>query len=181
MPKTALPTFTFETGLCLLRRLPSPFNGAWRTVPVWMVVGRLATGVPFFLQYQGQGTGHTQWFGPTHLGDSLRKKILDRFRVDVRTAEPPPAFLVHQDLQALDARNLDEGNAEALRLSQAFFNGVWRAQYLNDRDEDWVSLNVPYAERPAAQQLGAEWHPLSRTWRVHTRQNLALFARWLPT
>lgn len=180
MPKTALPTVTFEIGQCLRRHLPASYGpGQVRPVDAWTVIGRLGTGEPFCLFYQGLGL--TQWHSPTHLGDSLRKKILDHLREQVRDAATPPAFITVHDLRALDDRTLTEGNAEAGRLSQAFFDDVWRAEYLHDRDADWIELDVPYVERQQASDLGALWHPGRRKWRVHKSQDLSAFARWAST
>jgi len=41
-------------------------------------------------------------------------------------------------------------------------------------------LNVPYAEKDQARELGARWNPTRKRWYVPTGVALEAFERWLP-
>jgi len=42
-----------------------------------------------------------------------------------------------------------------------------------------TNLNVPFAEKDDAKQLGARWDPARKCWYAQDR-DLAAFSRWLP-
>jgi hypothetical protein len=43
------------------------------------------------------------------------------------------------------------------------------------------NLNVPYAEKDQAKQLGARWDAARKVWYIDGRDDLAPFARWAPS
>ena len=43
-----------------------------------------------------------------------------------------------------------------------------------------TNLQVPFAEKDEAKQLGARWDPARRLWYVQNVQDLSAFSRWLP-
>lgn len=44
-----------------------------------------------------------------------------------------------------------------------------------------MNLQVPFAEKDEAKQLGARWDAARKTWYFDGDGNLARFARWSPT
>jgi hypothetical protein len=45
-----------------------------------------------------------------------------------------------------------------------------------------VNLNVPFAEKDQAKQLGARWDPARKTWYIKDVEDLTQFMRWItPT
>src|ERR1700722_15972699 len=141
MPRKQLPSATFETGILIRRQLPS-FDRL-RLVDQWNVIGRLEDGTPFYLNYQG---GVTHWTCEADLGDSLRKKILGMLREQLRRqSDAIPAYItLHYFTEKESIESVDQKHAAILK---AFFKDTWRAVYLNDRDEDYVTLTVPFVEK----------------------------------
>lgn len=69
-------------------------------------------------------------------------------------------------------------------ISQQYHDFVvsrWRAATLGDREEDYVDLAVPFAQKDQAKAAGAKWDPGRRVWRVNLAQvDPDLFHAWLP-
>lgn len=42
-----------------------------------------------------------------------------------------------------------------------------------------TNLQVPFAEKDAAKQLGARWDPARKVWYVENKADMAPFAKWL--
>lgn len=160
-----------------MRLVPPLCGGEPRPRTDYTIIGRLEDGKPFLLRY---ASGITNWTSPADLGEALRKKILSGLRQQVRYAESLPSYLVQHDLRPTDANDPDVAARRAADIEQAFFRDVWRAQYLDDRDEDYVALAVPFAEKDAAKALGAKWDGAARVWRVKRQDNMSAFARWMP-
>ncbi len=147
-----------------------------RGLEQWYLVGRV-DGQPFYLHYLGMGA--TNWASPEQLGATLRRRILARFKQEVRGQTHPwmqefvtTLFVPASDpqQQALTAACID------------FYRTAWRDRMLDDRDEDYVALQVPYAEREQAQKQGAVWRADLRTWMIHQRLLASAdVAAWLPT
>lgn len=175
--RTPLPAVQFTAGVSLKRWLPSAHNSAWRERLAWHVIGRLATGEPFFLNYYEGGL--TSWDSPAHLGPALRQKILAALREQVRFATHAPTWLTVHDLTGVDQVNLDEGQAQALALVTAFRTEQWERDTLHLGP--WVTLAVPFAEKDQAKALGASWDAASKSWRVRRQADMQPFAAWLPT
>lgn len=177
MAKTQLPDVHFTRGL-VIRRLINTVHTIVRPRDYWYVIGNLSDGTPFFLAYELIPS----WISPKHLGEPMRRKILKEFKARIACA-PHPAFIERHDLTGIADDNSDDPSSasqQALGLYLAFFNGAWRAETLNDRDEDYVWLDVPYAEKDEAHALGAEWRGAEKKWRVKQPDDLSPFARWLP-
>lgn len=165
-----LPNFHFERGL-QLRISPSP--GAAKHTKAhdeYLLIGRLEDGVPFLLHYSGGGV--TSWLSPVTLGTSLRRKILGRLRTEVRYAATRPTYLTLLDFAE------DASLGEPVEVVQRFHE-TWRAEYLGERDEDYLELRVPYSEKDEAKRLGACWDPGRRTWKVRQQVDMRPFSRWL--
>ncbi len=43
-----------------------------------------------------------------------------------------------------------------------------------------TNLQVPFAEKDAAKQLGARWDPARKVWYVENKPDLSPFTKWLP-
>jgi len=142
----------------------------------YFLVGK-AGETPFLLAYQG---GITNWWCPERLGESLRKKILGVLRDEIRYAEVLPSYIAEYDFREADELDRNEGSRQASAVELAFFNDVWRGQYLGETDEDFITLAVPYAEKDEAKALGAKWNPQERVWQVKRQEDMAGFARWMP-
>ena len=163
------PQVVLERALCINRR---SLHGA-----SWMVIGRLQSGTPFLLTYHGFGV--TNWDCAARLGEGLRRKILNLFAETCRLVAVRPPWVDFQDFSELDLTDAEAATERAGQLSMSFHREVWRAQYLNDRDEDYVALKVPFAEKDAAKAAGARWEPMQKVWRVKRQADMAAFARWL--
>ena len=57
---------------------------------------------------------------------------------------------------------------------------AWREKMLDDRDEDYIVLNVPYNERKEALDAGAKWWPHKKVWVIHKTLDIGAVARWMP-
>lgn len=176
MGRNTLSDVRFETGLCLIRRTPGLAGGEPRLRRDWHVIGRLDDGTPFLLDYS---QAVTNWVCAANLGSSLRGKILSKLREELRRAATIPDFIVAHDLTAFDDVNIDLGASKAFAIVSTFFREVWRDRYLNDRDEDYVALSVPFSEKNQAKALGAKWDGENAVWRVKKQDNMEPFARWL--
>ena len=160
---------SLERALCIQRRaLHSTF---------WMVIGRLESGTPFLFHYQG--SGFTSWECAVRLGEGQRRKILHLFAETCRTVAVRPPWVHFHDLSKLDLADEHQATARAGEACLAFHREVWRGEYLNDRDEDYVALKVPFAEKDQAKALGARWEPMQKVWRVKRQEDMAAFGRWL--
>lgn len=173
---SALPDFQFETGICLRNAR----TAAFRLCPSgrsWHLIGRLADGTPFNLFYSNTVTS---WASPARLSAGLRKKILARVREEIRYAAALPPYVTEYDYTTR-ALTTHEEDAEFSEIFARWDREVWRGQYLGDREEDYLDLEVPFAEKDQAKALGAQWDGPRRTWRVHRSKDLQTFARWLPS
>lgn len=176
-----LPGFAFERGI-RIRTAYDDHLGTHERHVVW-VIGRLDDGTPFNLRY---GIA-TSWDCQVRLGESLRKKILDGLRRQVRFADALPDFVIDHDLTAMrydyaayPERVDDPLWVEEDRIEREFRDDVWRNLYLDDRDSDYVVLSVPYVERDQAKAAGAVWNGRLRAWWVNRPADLSAFSRWLP-
>jgi Domain of unknown function (DUF5710) len=168
--KGQYPAVSFERALCINRREIRGY--------AWMAIGRLDGKAPFLLTYQGVGL--TSWESPERLNEGLRKKILGIFRETCRTPTVRPVWVEFHDLTEAEARDPNAATERAADLTMGFHRDIWRREYLNDRDEDYLELKVPFAEKDAAKAVGARWEPLKRVWRIKRQEDLSAFARWLP-
>lgn len=175
--RNKLPNFRFEIGICIHRMVPAHIRtDELKPRRDWHIIGRLEDETPFLLVYFG---GNANWYCESYLGDSLRKKILGRFREEVREANPIPSFVTVHDVSDIDKTGLNNGSAAASEIAIPFFHDVWRAGYLNDRDEDYVALSVPFAEKDVAKALGAKWDGERKVWLVKRQADMSQFARWM--
>ena len=147
-----------------------------RGLEQWYLVGRV-DGQPFYLHYLGMGA--TNWAAPEQLGTTLRRRILARFKQEVRGQ-------THPWMQEFSTKLFVPSNDPHQRVVASacieFYRTAWRDRMLDDRDEDYVALQVPYADREKAQQQGAVWRADSRTWMIHQRLLASAdVAAWLPT
>ncbi|HZC25015.1 MAG TPA: DUF5710 domain-containing protein [Candidatus Binatia bacterium] len=167
-----------ESGICIRRYFPAIYGSReeHKLRHDWHIIGRLEDGPPFLLMYSG--CGMTNWFCSANLGDSLRKKILDKVRTDLRRADTPPSYITVHDLTG--EADWQVANSRAEQLSLSFFKTAWRSGTLNDRDEDYISLAVPFAEKDEAKALGAKWDGQAKAWKVKLQADMTPFARWLP-
>lgn len=179
MMKTPLPSIRFETGICLHRLVLVTEEGAEQKPRIdWHIIGRLEDGTPFLLIYRGH---QTKWRCNVTLGDRLRNKILIQFGKQVRNAPTPPDYLIVHDISVTDSDDILDGMAAADEIEIPFVRDVWRAQYLNDRDDDYVALFVSYAEKDEVKALGAKWDGKAKVWRVKKHEDMRAFSRWMPT
>ncbi len=146
-----------------------------RGLEQWYLVGRV-DGQPFYLHYLGMGA--TNWASPETLGTTLRRRILARFKQEVRGQIHP---WMQEFVTSLFVPASDPQQRALAAACIAFHRTAWRDRMLDDRDEDYVVLQVPYAEREQAQQQGAVWRSEQRTWVIHRRLLAsANVAAWLP-
>ena len=147
MGSNKLPAFHFEVGCCLVRSIPN-FSSRFSRHD-WHIIGRLEDGTRFLLHYSGVGV--TQWQCDVRLGEPLRKKILGRFREEVRRAQTPTPHIARHDLRQMDERDLQAGSSEAERIVRAFVDGQWRSA----REKNRASNRGPtaIAARPAGDSL----------------------------
>jgi hypothetical protein len=142
----------------------------------YFLIGK-AGETPFLLAYRG---GITSWWCQDRLGESLRKKVLGVLREEIRYSEALPSYVTEYDFREADELDRDEGSRQASAVELAFFNDVWRGQYLGETDDDFVTLAVPFAEKDEAKALGAKWDGQDRVWKVKRQEDMSVFARWMP-
>ena len=175
MSRNRLPQVSFETGILIHRNIL-----AWPRADKhrldYFLIGK-AGETPFLLSYCN---GITNWWSPERLGESLRKKILGVLRDEVRYAETLPAYIIEHDFREADDADLNKGSRQASAVELAFFNDIWRGQYLGETDEDFVTLAVPFAEKDEAKAIGAIWDGQERVWKVKKQEDMSEFARWMP-
>lgn len=169
-----LQNVTLEQAFCLQRCIP--VDSHHRDADAWCIIGRLEDGTPFLLHYC---RGVTFWDCTQQLGEGIRRKIIRLAKEQLLQAVPLPAFAKVHNLRPLDMSDIQTSNQVAQDLSQAFLKEVWRAQYLNDRDEDYLYLQVPFAEKGLAKQLGAKWDGERKQWKVKRQADMSAFAAWL--
>jgi hypothetical protein len=177
MPRKKLPSATFETGILIRRKIADWTRlTRFKLVNHWHVIGRLEDGTPFYLAYQD---GVTHWTCEADLGDSLRKKILGMLREQLRRqSDAIPAYITLHDFT--EKESIESVDLKHAAILKAFFKDTWRAAYLNDRDEDYVTLTVPFVEKDAAKALGAKWDGAVKAWKVKKQPDMSAFSRWLP-
>lgn len=168
-----LETVAFTRAMAIDRMLPRATGQGVAKRRCWLVIGRVGGQVPFLLSYQEGGA--TQWTCERGLGDGLRKKILGHLRTQLRQASALASYASVHDLTHLGVREADE---PAQQLWTQFYDQDWRAQTLNDRDEDWLELRVPFAEKDQAKAAGARWDAGKKAW-LARKVDRANFARWL--
>lgn len=173
MSTQTLDDVVLTRAVAIDRMMPQISGHALAKKRCWWVIGRVGTDTPFLLSYQEGGA--TQWTCAAALGEGLRKKILGRVRTELRQATALPGYAVVHDLTHLGLR---EADAPAAQIWQQFFDQEWRANTLSDRDEDWLVLRVPFAEKDQAKAMGAKWDASKKVWLARADQRDA-FAKWL--
>lgn len=176
--RTKLPSVQFTTGL-LIKRYGISFGG-WvpRDMYTFLVIGTIAEiQLPFLLEYT---EGVAQWESPTRLDLPLRRKILALLRTTCRFVEQPPSFIQVHDLREFDHADRKQAEEQASSLRMAF-EQRYRSEFLNETPEEFLVLNVPFAEKDEAKKLGAVWDSSLRKWKVNKELGLKAFERWLNT
>ena len=185
------PPVTFEEAVVVRTLALRDVHGTLGEQHVWWVIGRVEQDAPFLLIYQDPGL--TSWICESNLGDGLRKKILTHLRA-LRYASEMPGYVKILDLvsEGLDTLKACQAATEAAFLE--FFNKTWRAKYLDDFDEDWVDLDVPFEDRSQVKELGQQirqsmgkqlvtWSAQTKRWRINARKigDTSAFSKWLRT
>lgn len=170
-----LPAVEMIEGLHARYLVSSMTSSRLRVADHYLVIGRIGD-QPFFLSYD---RGVTRWQSAADLDERLRRKILHVLRKELRHAPVCPGWCRFLDLQGLPGLQAKQALGDAI---SSFARDRWRSAILGDRDEDYVDLAVPFAEKDQAKASGAVWSPSRKVWRV----NLALydrasFERWLPS
>lgn len=171
-----LPDVRFDRGICLRRAIP--VDNQIRENDNFMVIGEVIGKAPFLLSYMGIGV--TSWWCNEQLGDSLRKKILGQFRDEVRYKDPLPEFIGQHDLREQDQADLRSSGDRAAEICERFIKVDWLENTLGEREEDWVTLQVPYVQKDAAKALGARWNAQEKVWQAKASDDMSAFEQWLP-
>lgn len=142
-----------------------------RGLEQWHLVGRI-DGQPFYLLYLGMGA--TSWQSSAQLTPTQRRRILSRFKLEIRGQK-------HPWIQEFDVSLFEHGPAnEALTAAcLEFHTRAWRNNMLDDRDEDYIVLNVPYADREKALLAGCKWWSHQKVWVIHKTLDQTPVAQWL--
>lgn len=146
-----------------------------RGLEQWYLVGYVE-GQPFYLHYFGLGV--TTWDAPINLTQVLRRRILAQFKKEVRGQKQ--GWL--RELEFGNGTSIGPALHDTLGAeATAFHTVVWRDKMLDDRDEDYIVLNVPYAQREEAQKAGAVWRGKEQVWVVHKRLDQRAVAQWISS
>ena len=129
--------------------------------------------VPFFLCYTEPGL--TQWFCPETLDESLRRKILNKLRMDVRHKSTSAATVSTRAIALTDRWFYMQAFLKQ-HAPVALQDTLWRAFLW---EQPTRTLNVPFAERHAAKALGARWNSDARVWDIPARIDPTPFQAWL--
>ena len=176
MSRTALPVVRFDRGLLIKRHLAT-FGQSKRDVHVLVLIGLVGEAQePFWLWYRD---GLTQWESREHLGQPLRRKVLQLLRTTCRYTEKLPSFIKTHDLRAQDAADLEIGHKanEALELA---FHKCFKAEYLKEIPQQFIVLEVPFSEKDEAKKFGATWDSELKKWKISQERYTEQLARWLP-
>lgn len=165
MERQKLPEVTFERGYRVDGRTYRCDSGVREAVCV-VLLGTLKDMGVFYLSLGPVN----HWESPVHLGLPLRRKILAAAKALLAA---PPAWFEIRHMSEFD------GEDALVTFIQRFHREVWRGEYLGDREEDYVVLAVPYAEKDEAKALGARWDPELKRWKVRREQLSEAFTRWL--
>ncbi|TXG96145.1 MAG: hypothetical protein E6R08_10250 [Nevskiaceae bacterium] len=174
--KFEFPPVRFEKGLCLLRTVEEDCDPGFESRMDWFVIGRLEGGIPFLLKY----SDCDQFICNVFLGGPRRLLILAQFRKEILHAGVKKPFIEVRDLRDLGAPNPDAEEAAVERIWREFKRKVWQEETLGEREEDFIPLKVPFAEKESAKSLGARWYAEQKVWKVHKSKDLRLFKRWMP-
>jgi len=174
--RTKLPDVTFIEGLLVKRLFPPLYGDGLMPRRDYYIIGCVEPDVFFMLDYQG---GVTSWRCKQRLGDSLRKKILNKLRKEVRVLETEPDYIKVVSTEDIDIVDLDAGIKAAEEHYFDFFENIWLRKTLGTEPEVIIKLNVPYEEKDEAKALGAKWNSMERVWEVEQREDMSPFSKWL--
>ena len=144
-----------------------------RGLEQWYLVGTVE-GEPFYLHYLGMGA--TNWAAKGQLTPTLRKRILAQFKKEVRGQKQPWLQEFETDLFATGSSPVQNAVTRAVI---EFHKTAWRDRMLDDRDEDYIALRVPYADKDLAQAAGAQWRADKKIWVIHKKLDSGAVAQWM--
>lgn len=167
-----LSNIKFKTGICIVRIFTENDRPIIRQS--FAMIGRLENNTPFLLNYTD---GLTSWSCADSLPLPLRRKILNTLRHQVRFTDNQPNYITYYDLQNIT--DFSESTKKSEEIYSHFFNDVWRNTYLDDRDEDYIDLIVPFAEKDKVKALGAKWNPVKKVCTVKNQPDMTPFHQWM--
>ena len=177
-----LPEITFER--CLVLRWLHPWDDRWPDARRFHVIGRLEDGTPFYASWQAF-LSVTSWNSTVTLGQGLRGKILRQIRAELADAPTLPAYAVEHDFRSKqEDEALRCANFSALWDKEIephllhFHNNIFVREYLGIREEDFVHLTVPFAEKDEVKALGAKWDGSAKKWKINISEK-ERFSRWI--
>lgn len=144
-----------------------------RGLEQWYLVGTIE-GEPFYLHYLGMGA--TNWAARDQLTPTFRKRILAQFKKEVRGQKQPWLQEFETDLFATVSSPAQSAVTKAVI---EFHKTAWRDRMLDDRDEDYVVLRVPYDDREKAKAAGAVWWHNQGVWAIHKKLDNGAVAQWM--
>lgn len=148
-------------------------EAARRGLEQWYLVGYVER-EPFYMHYLGMGVAN--WDAKIQLTPLLRRRILARFKATVRGELFP--WLTEFSTDLFSKSNTPEQQILTAACLE-FHKTAWRDKMLDDRDEDYVVLNVPYADRSEALATGAKWWHHKKMWVIHKSLDSGAVARWM--
>lgn len=165
--KKILPDVSFVEGLCISVLVPSSINyNEKKEEKHFYVVGLLSNNIPFMLCYVGAGL--TQWYCEENLGNSLRRKILEHFKTEIKAKDILPSYMKSHDVK---------GHLPSLhKIAIDFIERIWEKKYLGK--EALIILSVPFEEKEEVASLGVFWDKKYKSWCIEESKK-EQFSRWI--
>lgn len=162
-----LSSISFVEGICVKVLVASNINyNEKKEEKHFYIIGFLDNKIPFMLCYIGSGL--TQWYCEEKLGDSLRRKILELFKTEIRLNDVLPSYVKSYDFKE-DLNSLYD-------LGMMFIEKTWEQKYLGK--EPLIILNVPFEDKKEAELLGAFWERKYKSLCIEESKK-DLFLKWI--
>lgn len=98
--KKILPNVSFVEGLCISVMVPISINANEKKEEKhFYIIGYLNKNIPFMLCYIGAGL--TQWYCEENLGNSLRRKVLEHFKTEIKAKDVFPSYMTYMILKKI--------------------------------------------------------------------------------
>lgn len=161
-------------------------RGARSSKQEFYVIGDVE-GKLFLLHYLSDGL--TSWTTPQFLDDKFRKRILARFRTEVRerSIDDIAQFswvvqVYHHQADVVFPKGVIGQTPHQLgEHIQTFLQTEWQINTLHEHPDDFISLAVPFEEKDAVKSAGARWNSALRVWEIHRSKDLNAVAKWIPS
>ena len=165
--KKILPNVSFVEGLCISVMVPISINANEKKEEKhFYIIGYLNKNIPFMLCYIGAGL--TQWYCEENLGNSLRRKVLEHFKTEIKAKDVFPSYMTLYDFK--------EDLPSLHKIAMDFIEKIWEQKYLGK--EALIILSVPSEEKEEVESLGGFWDRKYKSCCIEESKK-EQFSRWI--